>query len=279
MKELLQTLLTLLILTPICSSVFAQEKLEVEGAIIIGNSEDLNPREGTIRYNPTTQDFEGWNGSWISLTQLSQLSGGNKVFDIDGNQYFTVTIGTQTWMRENLRTTRYRNGDTIPEAQLDSEWGSVLGGAWCWYNNDHEKDIPYGKLYTFRTTEYPGGLCPTGWHVASIDEWATLIEFLGGEDVAGGKMKSTGTVEAGTGYWMSPNSGATNESGFSGVPAGIRRRMDSSFDKLGQEIFWWTSTGLSNGARIIHLTYSSNEAQLATELNEGLGASIRCIKD
>lgn len=202
--------------------LYSQEKLEIEGALIIGNSEASNPEPGTVRFNSNTNDFEGWNGQWLSLTKSSTPVGSGMVTDIDGNQYLTVTIGTQTWMRENLRTTRYRNGDPIPEVLLASDWTAFTTGAWSWFDHDPENDVPHGKLYNWYAVDDSLGLCPTGWHIPTDVERYTLATFLGGVGVAGGKMKTTGSIQNGNGYWLDPNTGATNESGFTGQAGGAR---------------------------------------------------------
>ncbi len=135
--------------------------------------------------------------------------------DQDGNTYKTITIGTQTWMAENLKTTKYRNGDPIPNVTDISEWYHLTTGAYCDYINTPGSDVTYGKLYNWHTVADSRNIAPTGWHVPSDAEWAILIEYLGGSDVAGGKLKETGTT-----HWYNPTTEATNESGFTGLPGG-----------------------------------------------------------
>lgn len=137
--------------------------------------------------------------------------------DIDGNTYKTVKIGIQLWMKENLNVSHYRNGDPIPEVKNPTEWINLTTGAWCYYINDSAMGPRYGKLYNWYAVNDPRGLAPTDWHVPSHAEWISLTTYLGGEDVAGGKMK-----EAGTSHWQSPNAGATNSSGFTALPGGYR---------------------------------------------------------
>ena len=157
------------------------------------------------------------NQQTFTTTATSQT-----VTDIDGNTYNTVQIGTQVWMSENLKTSRYRNGGSIPYVVGNSDWQALTTGAWSNYNHDAANDPIYGKLYNWYTT-LGDTLCPAGWGVPTDDEWTTLTTYLGGESVAGGKMKSVGTT-----YWNDPNTGATNESGFSVLPGGYRG-TDGSF--------------------------------------------------
>jgi uncharacterized protein (TIGR02145 family) len=139
----------------------------------------------------------------------------NTVTDIDGNIYHTVTIGTQVWMVENLKTTKYRNGDPIPNV-TGNAWAALTTGAYCWYNNDAATyKATYGALYNWYAVADSRNIAPTGWHVPTDAEWTTLTTFLGGESVAGGKLKETGTN-----HWTSPNTGATNETGFTALPGG-----------------------------------------------------------
>jgi len=135
----------------------------------------------------------------------------------DGNVYQVVRIGNQCWMAENLRTTRYANGDAIPQVTGNSTWSSLSTGAWCWYDNDNQYENPYGKLYNWHAVADSRNICPAGWHVPTDAEWDALANFLGGSNVAGGKMKATGTA-----HWNSPNTDATNSSGFTGLPGGYR---------------------------------------------------------
>ena len=135
------------------------------------------------------------------------------VTDIDGNVYKTIVIGTQTWMAENLKVTNYNDSNSIPLVMDNSEWVALRKDAFCWYNNSEDtyKKV-YGALYNAYTVS-EGKLCPAGWHVPSVTEWETLCTYLGGDTVAGGKLKSTIV-------WNSPNTGADNSSGFTALPGG-----------------------------------------------------------
>lgn len=134
----------------------------------------------------------------------------------DDKVYKIVKIGNQVWMAENLNTSHYLNGDSIPQVQDKAEWVALTTGAWCYYQNDAENGKTYGKLYNWYAVNDPRGLAPEGWHIPTDAEWIALIDYLGGTNVAGGKMKQIGTV-----HWISPNLGATNESGFSALPGGL----------------------------------------------------------
>lgn len=188
-----------------------------------------------------------------------------------------VTIGTQVWMRKNLDVSTYRNGDPIPQVQDPTEWINLTTGAWCYYENNSGNGPIYGKLYNWYAVNDPRGLAPEGYHIPSDDEWIILTNFLGGENIAGGKMKSIGTLEAGTGLWEDPNEYATNESGFTGVPGGYVGDFGSV--ALGWQGCWWSSSGVnSSNAWCRRLFYGNNEA-FRDSFEKYYGMSIRCLKD
>jgi len=252
---------------------------EVAGPLRVGADVGDMPTAGTIRWNDEKDDFEGYTGTaWVSLTNSSGLSGSGVVVDIDGNEYLTITIGSQTWMRQNLRTNRYRNGEPIPEVLLDNDWAGLSSGAWCWYDHDPEKEMPYGKLYNWFAVNDTNGLCPTGWHIPTDAEWTTLTDFLGGTAVAGGKMKTTGTIQAGTGYWEDPNTLSTNESGFTGLPAGFRG-FSGFFDNTGTNAYWWSSTQWSTTRAYMRYLSSANGVVERTNSDKNLGFTVRCVSD
>ena len=201
-----------------------------------------------------------------------------RIMDIDGNYYHTVKIGDQVWMRENLKTSKYRNGDPIPTHLSDADWGSTSLGAYAIYNNDSANNTTYGKLYNWYAVADPRGLCPAGWHVPSDAEWTTLENFLGGASVAGGKMKSTGTIEAGTGLWQNPNTDATNSSGFAGLPGGYRGSI-GTYNNVGGFGYWWSSTeGSSPSAGSRSLGYTNGGSVRTSNVETG-GFSVRCLRD
>jgi uncharacterized protein (TIGR02145 family) len=199
--------------------------------------------------------------------------------DYDGNNYTIVTIGTQTWMAENLRAIHYRNGEAIPNVTDNTAWHGLTTGAYCWYNNDEASyKALYGGLYNWYAGNDSRNLCPSGWHMPTDAEWTTLTTYLGDLSIAGGKMKSIGTHEAGTGLWSAPNTGATNESGFSALPGGTRDGS-GTFDFAGDDSNWWSATQSStNYAWYRHVYY--DEASVSRgNLSKTFGYSCRCVAD
>jgi uncharacterized protein (TIGR02145 family) len=195
------------------------------------------------------------------------------VADIDGNVYQTIKIGNQWWTVENLKVTRYQNGDSIPNVTDGGEWGGLTTGAYCEYNNDINNVATYGRLYNWYAVSDSRNIAPTGWHVPSDAEWQTLVNYLGGDAVAGGKMK-----EAGTTHWYSPNTGATNESGFSGLPGGYRYNV-GTYNHVGYFAYFWSSTEFSsNSAWYRHLYYLYSDVYRNYD-NKHFGFSLRCIRD
>ncbi|MEI6089826.1 MAG: FISUMP domain-containing protein [bacterium] len=189
-----------------------------------------------------------------------------------------ITIGNQTWMCRNLDVTTYRDGTPIPEVTNSSEWANLKTGAWCYYNNDPAMGAIYGKLYNWYAVNDSRGLAPEGWHIPSDKEWNILSDFLGGADIAAGKLKSKGTIEAGDGLWNSPNSGATNESGFSALPGGARCQH-GTFCWIGDYGYWSMSNkyDASNQSGIIISGGSTNIGGSFGPKDVGL--SVRCLKD
>ena len=184
-----------------------------------------------------------------------------------------VTIGSQVWTRCNLAVTTYRNGDSIPQVTDPTEWASLTTGAWCYYNNDPLTEPLYGKLYNWYAVNDPRGLAIDGYHIPTDDEFGILAYYLGGDSVAGGKMKQTGTA-----YWNTPNADATNESGFTALPAGYRG-IDGSYNSIGFDGDWWSSTeSNTNDAWSRYLNYINGDAS-RYNTNKKNGFSIRLIKD
>jgi uncharacterized protein (TIGR02145 family) len=194
------------------------------------------------------------------------------VTDIDGNTYATIEIGRQVWMAENLRTTRYRNGDPIPNEKDSDQWIKLSTSAWAQYDNDTKYEIPYGKLYNWYAVVDPRKVCPQGWHVPTDAEWTSLTDHLGGERDAGGKLKSRTS-------WNAPNTGATNESGFSGLPGGDRNHGGGFFNYLGNYGSWWSAS--ESGAEYAwNRLLGSNKADIGRyNYHKRSGFSVRCLKD
>ena len=195
------------------------------------------------------------------------------VVDIDGNTYKTVRIGNQLWMAENLKVTHYRNGDAIPNITNKSKWENTTNGAYCNFNDNEVNVATYGRLYNWYTVNDNRKIAPDGWHVPTNDEWKTLVVFLGGSSFAGGKMKESGTV-----HWRSPNTSATNESGFSGLPGGYRYSFGHYID-MGNYAYFWSSTEYhTNYAWSRGLDFNLSVAgRNGSHKKEGI--SVRCIKD
>ena len=215
-------------------------------------------------------------GNQVSFTAGIIFTPGSGVTDIDGNTYATIILGTQEWMVENLKVTHFNNGDSIP--LITNNWSSLSTPGYCWYNDDEATyKNTYGALYNWYTVN-TSELCPTGWHVPSDSEWYVLSVYLGGLSVAGGKLKEIGTT-----HWNDPNTGATNEAGFTALPGGCRSTyfgIWSTFINNGYEGCWWSST-------LNPYTYNSYYEELYynfSNINRYEGTltdnfSVRCVKD
>ncbi len=192
------------------------------------------------------------------------------ITDIDGNVYNTVAIASQVWLKENLKTTKFKDGAAIPNVTSDSEWGSINTPGFCWYDNDQAANKnKYGALYNWYTVN-TGKLCPEGWHVPTDSDWTELINELGGEIVAANKLKST------TGWYENGN--GTNESGFTGVPAGYRY-SNAAFWGVTKNTHWWTANEADGtNANTVGLEYDPDEIYRDPD-GKTLGFSVRCIKN
>lgn len=210
-------------------------------------------------------------GNELSFTNIISTAGTG--VDFNGYTYSSIVLGNgQEWMAENLRTTVYANGDQIPNVTDETQWQNLTTGAWVHYNNDSQYENPYGKLYNWYTVADIRNVCPTGWHVPTDAEYTLLTNYLGG-DYFGGKMKETGTQ-----YWASPNSFATNESGFSGLPGGFRGNYEM-FYEIGAHGYWWSSTEAGTSlAWSRFLGYDFGEVYGSLNGKIG-GCSVRCLKD
>lgn len=193
--------------------------------------------------------------------------------DRDGNVYPTVKICDQVWMAKNLNVSTYRNGDPIPQVSDASEWLNLTTGAWCYYAIHTPYGAVYGKLYNWFAVNDPRGLAPEGWHIPSDSEWTALTTCLGGETLAGGKMKSKGTD-----YWKSPNLNATNSSGFSALPGGGFDGVGNFFD-LGFKSYWWSSTEFETYYVWLRVLSYDHGIVDRYNYNKEVGLSVRCIKD
>ena len=225
----------------------------------------------TYYWKVVAKDNKGGSTSspvWIFHTVASGSTG--IVTDIDGNIYNTITIGTQVWMVENLKTTKYRNGDLISNVEGETAWSNLTTGAYCNYGNDVNNATTYGRLYNWYAVNDSRKIAPTGWHVATDAEWTTLTNFVGGESVAGAKLKSK------TGW--NGNGNGTDDFGFTALPGGYRS-LGGSFLSLVSIGDWWSSNESStNGALEMTMYYDDNRV-ISASANKKSGFSVRCVKD
>jgi uncharacterized protein (TIGR02145 family) len=202
---------------------------------------------------------------------------GAEIKDIEGNLYKTITIGTQQWMAENLKVSKYSDGTTIPNITDTTQWQNNTTGAWSYYSNDAANNAKYGKLYNWyavsKTSNGNKNVCPTGWHVPTDPEWTVLTDYLGGQSVAGGKMKEVDTTS-----WDSPNTDATNTSLFTGLPGGYRG-TDVSYYAIGYYGNWWSSTEDSTYSAWYRILYYTNGSAGRDGNGKGYGLSVRCLRD
>jgi uncharacterized protein (TIGR02145 family) len=216
------------------------------------------------------------------MLKISTAAGGT-ITDVENNVYNTVKIGTQVWMSENLKTTKYNDGTTIPNVTDNTAWAALTTGAYSDYSNTPGNSTTYGRLYNWyavdnnATTKVAsnGGknVCPTGWHIPTDAEWTTLTTYLGGEAVAGGKLKETGLT-----HWITPNTGATNETGFTALPGGYRG-YGGSYDDVGNYGYWWSSTEYATTyAWNRTMNYDGADVYRAGS-NKQYGFSVRCVRD
>jgi uncharacterized protein (TIGR02145 family) len=226
-----------------------------------------SPATGLVIFNTTTNGLEIKSSSgWISLKASS-----DSVF------LPTIVIGTQQWMEKNLDVVTYRNGDIIPQVTDATAWAALTTGAWCYYNNDSANGAIYGKLYNWYAVNDTRGLAPKGWHIPTDAEWTILTDKLGGVTVAGGKMKSVGTTR-----WTTPsapNTSATNESGFTGLPGGYCFGSTGVPANIGNSGFWWSSSEYETAnARYCYLNYNHGNANSSAN-DKRIGLSVRCLRD
>jgi uncharacterized protein (TIGR02145 family) len=222
----------------------------------------VSPATGLVIFNTTTNSLEYKSSTgWVSLTTATTVN------------YPSVLIGAQYWMEKNLEVTTYRNGDPIPYVTDATAWAALTTGAWCYYNNDPANGSLYGKLYNWYAVNDPRGLAPVGWHVPTDAELTTLSTTLGGDAVAGGKMKVAGTTR-----WTTPNTGADNSSGFAGLPGGARNKF-GSFVNVGFNGSWWSSSESDATFAWGRDLYYTSGAILRNLFSKQHGFSVRCLMD
>ena len=207
----------------------------------------------------------------MALEMFGNNSTNSQVTDVDGNVYKTLKIGEQEWMAENLNVSHYRNGDIIRQMQNDTEWTKFTTGGWCYYQNGSANVKTYGKLYNWYAVNDIRGLAPKGWHIASDKEWIQLIDYLGGEETAGGKLKASI-------LWEIPNEDASNESGFSALPGGMRLYNGYLFGIGYYACFWSSSEDGNSNAWNRYLGNESSKVNRYSNYKQD-GMSVRCVKD
>ncbi|MFM7106891.1 MAG: fibrobacter succinogenes major paralogous domain-containing protein, partial [Flavobacteriales bacterium] len=305
-KELLLSLCMLSVI-----ALHAQQKqyvYKLDGSIVIHRIDSLN-----------TMTFEGDNviltkddgslttllRSGIDSARIAQLTSFHScdtsnvhnpeipygtMTDQEGNSYRTVVIGGREWMAENLNTSIYRNGDAIPNVVSSTQWAALTSGAYCYYQDDPANACPYGKLYNWFTCVDERGLCPTGWHVPSDDEWSIMINYLdptadGGNNSnneVGIAMKSAGTIEGGDGYWYTyasdPSVEGTNSRGFSGLPGGFRS-TNGDYYNMGSNGGWWSCTQLVSDDAWSRNLYYDYAYVYRGNSDTRYGWRVRCLRD
>jgi uncharacterized protein (TIGR02145 family) len=220
------------------------------------------------------QAIQKLNGNIKSLEDNIIVTGNYEILDIEGNKYKVVRIGTQTWMAEDLKTTKYNDGTPIPNITDNAAWAALATGAYCDYSNTPGNSVTYGRLYNWYAVN-TGKLAPTGWHVATDAEWTILTNYLGIDyPFAGGKLKETGTS-----HWSPPNTGASNSSGFTALPGGYRMYLDGTFGNLGKYGYWWSSTARDAAGAWSFQLYYGNFISYRISGNFPYGFSVRCVRD
>ncbi len=224
-----------------------------------------------VRAFATNSNGTGYGSSFAVQTIDSIL------LDVTGRSYPVIQIGSQVWMGSNLKTWKFNDGTLIPSWSNPNIWDTLVIPAMIWYDNNAWMDTTFGCLYNWYAAN-TGKLAPAGWHVPTDFEWTTLVNYLGGSDVAGGLMKSTGILGTGNGLWTTPNLGATNSSGFTGLPGGDRGHDGNYYDLNGFGSFWTSTENDANTAWYRLLSYNNTAARRINE-SKKFGFSVRCIKD
>ncbi len=258
---------------------------------IPGNIVEFGEKQPVEEFNPATSE-QGSRQASVTRKGVA-LAGDNgketgTVTDHQGNEYSTVLIGDRWWMAENLLVTTYANGDPISDGTGVTEFDHDAGPAYYFYYDDDPANVPvYGKLYTWYVVADSRGICPAGWYIPTGEDWQGLLEYLDpdgdvSDNIAGGKMKATGTLEDGTGLWESPNAGATNESGFTSLPGGIFRQLvvaPPDFMALGRRAFYASSTEVSENIGMIATNETSSEGLwFSPTFGKDWASSVRCIQ-
>lgn len=265
-------------------TIFALNGCEEDTTIIDATADKKMPKVDVCHYDADTDTWETLhiNGNALKAhLKHGDYQGECNLFvdPRDGNEYPYVQIGDQIWMTENLRATKLNNGKAIPLITDNNDWTELTTPGYCWYNNELENKNLYGALYNYYTIE-TGELAPEGWHIPTADDWLILTNYLGGLSEAGGKMKETGTMN-----WEEPNTGATNESGFTALPGGFRSQSTGVFYWIKKRGEWWEIGGSNfpNETSLIFLEYDKSGIgrgyPMPYDAAKKRGVYVRCIKD
>jgi len=239
--------------------------LPAKGLIIFNT--DIN----CLQYNKGTDTVPNWictDGTNASNPPCGEYV----VTDLDDNTYQTVPIGDQCWLQSNLKTSKYRNGNSIPQQTVQSTWITLTTDAWAYYDNDPVNNGTHGKLYNWYAVNHVSGLCPLGWHVPSQSDWTELSNYLGGDAVAGGMMKTTSG-------WNPPNTGASNLSNFSATPSGVRYSNTGSFNDIGNYGLLWSSSEVDSNIAHARYLWKDSSQFFPYTIHKRSGYSVRCLKD
>lgn len=248
---------------------------------VLGNGNDGNAVRIKNIADPE-EDQDAATKAYVDelLTMIEELKTlTTRVTDADGNMYSVVKLGSQLWLGENLKTTHYSDGTEIPHVIDTTLWKPMTTPAYTWYHNDTVKyKSIYGAIYNWYAVDTASNgnknVCPAGWHVPDSTEWAELITFTGGAEVAGGKLK-----EAGTAHWNEPNTGATNETGFTAVAAGWLAAGIAQTIDMGVYACWWTTTSIDETTATYFETDYNNNGAYPYNWKKFCGFSVRCLKD
>ena len=210
---------------------------------------------------------------FIAITLLTFVGCGTSITDADGNIYTSVKIGTQEWMVENLRTSKYSDGTAIPNVTDNEEWSNLTTGAWSHYNNDSQYETTYGKLYNWNAVSDSRNICPTGWHVPTDAEWTKLTNYL----AANGHKGTEGTALKSASSWSEERNGTDNY-GWKAFPVGYRFNS-GHFDGVGHYGYWWSSSESNTSNAWYRSMDNDIDSVYRTKFKKKLGISIRCLKD
>jgi uncharacterized protein (TIGR02145 family) len=256
--------------------------------LMIGGNSVIVP--GVSAANPQGPLINGGLGSQVLVGNTTCANeyisvtgcGGQTSLTYDGRTYDLVEIGGQCWFADNLATDQYRNGDLIPTGLDNTTWQNTTSGAYAIYNNDPANDVTYGKLYNWYTTVDTRGLCPAGWHVPTDCEWMYLESSLGmsvaDQETEGYRGTNEGGALKATTNWISPNTGATNSSGFTALPGGFRYYY-GTYDGIGYSGLWWSSTEYNSNLAWDRVLYYNYSVVHRYNYNKQAGFSVRCVRD